>query len=220
MEVYANTTLIIFDCDGVLIDSEILSFKVWAKLLTERNIHIDERYFSEHFLGRSFEHVQTAILRDFSFVVNGELADGFASELKCVFERELRPIEGIEALLSSLSVPYCLATSSSRPRTNMALKATGLDRFFNEKQIFTVSDVARGKPSPDLFLHAAKQYDVTPSQCLVFEDSAPGVEAAKAAKMCWRRFTGGSHINIFSGNNERELANWYDFKREFPSLLS
>lgn len=220
MEVCANTALVIFDCDGVLIDSEILSFNVWAQLLSEHNIHIDERYFSEHFLGRSFEHVQSAILRDFNFAVNGELAEHFAVELKCVFERELRPIEGIEAILSTLSVPYCLATSSSRPRTNMALNATGLDRFFNEKQVFTVSDVTRGKPAPDLFLHAAKQYGVTPSQCLVFEDSAPGVEAAIAAKMCWRRFTGGSHMNKFSGKNERVLANWYDFKMEFPFLFS
>lgn len=212
-------SFVIFDCDGVLIDSENLSMRVWMQLLEARQIHIDQQYFFEHFLGRRFEHVKAVIKQDFKLIVDDSLAQQFACELKQIFEKELKPTDGINEVLTSLNVPYCLATSSSRERTRIALNATGLERYFSEAQIFTAADVARGKPAPDLFLHAANQHGVLPAHCLVIEDSAPGLQAAKAAEMQWLHFVGGSHMLQNAGKRENALANWRDLSGRYPYLI-
>lgn len=214
-----DIAFVIFDCDGVLIDSEVLSMKVWASLLQEHGVHIDQQYFFEHFLGRSFANVQSVILNDFNLVVDSAMASRFADELKTIFEQQLSPTDGIIEILSSLTVPYCLATSSSRERTRIALNATGLNRYFSEAQIFTAADVVHGKPAPDLFLHAAQQNGITPSHCLVIEDSSPGLEAAKAAKMHWLHFVGGSHMLQSAGKRENGLAHWRDLSGRYPYLI-
>jgi len=214
-----DIAFVIFDCDGVLIDSEVLSMKVWASLLHEHGVQIDQQYFFEHFLGRSFEHVQSVILKDFNLVVDSAMASRFADELKTIFEQQLSPTDGIIEVLSSLTVPYCLATSSSRERTRIALSATGLNRYFSEAQIFTAADVARGKPAPDLFLHAAKRNSVSPSHCLVFEDSAPGLQAAKSADMHWLHYVGGTHMSQTAGKRENALAHWRDLNTRYPHLI-
>lgn len=214
-----DIAFVIFDCDGVLIDSEVLSMKVWASLLQEHGAHIDQQYFFEHFLGRSFEHVQSVILKDFNLVVDSAMASRFADELKTIFEQQLSPTDGIIEVLSSLTVPYCLATSSSRERTRIALNATGLNRYFSEAQIFTAADVTRGKPAPDLFLHAAKENNVSPSHCLVFEDSAPGLQAAKTADMHWLHYVGGTHMSQTAGKGGNALAHWRDLNMRYPYLI-
>ena len=214
-----DITFVIFDCDGVLIDSEVLSMKVWARLLSEHGVHIDQQYFFEHFLGRSFEHVQSVIFKDFNIAVDEAMARRFAGELKTIFEQQLSPTDGIIDVLSSLTVPYCLATSSSRERTRIALNATGLNCYFSEAQIFTAADVAHGKPAPDLFLHAARENSVPPSHCLVFEDSAPGLQAAKAAEMHWLHYVGGTHMSQTAGKQDTALANWRDLNKRYPDLI-
>ena len=214
-----DIALVIFDCDGVLIDSEVLSMKVWAGLLQEHGVHIDQQYFFEHFLGRSFEHVQSVILKDFNLAVDTAMANRFADELKTTFEQQLSPTDGINEVLSSLKVPYCLATSSSRERTRIALNATGLNRYFSEAQIFTAADVTHGKPAPDLFLYAAKQQGISPSHCLVIEDSAPGLQAAKAAEMHCLHYVGGAHMSQTAGKGENPLAHWRVFNTHYPYLI-
>lgn len=210
---------VIFDCDGVLIDSEVLSMQVWIRLLAEYQITIDQQYFFQHFLGRSFQHVQSVLLEDFNLLIDDVLTDRFATELKYTFEQQLKPTEGIVEVLTSLSVPYCLATSSSRPRTKTALQATGLNHYFSEKQIFTASEVQRGKPAPDLFLHAASSLGFKAPHCLVIEDSGPGIQAAKAANMSWLHYIGGSHLQQNAGNNSKALAHWREFSNHFPYLV-
>ncbi|MAX45080.1 MAG: HAD family hydrolase [Alteromonadaceae bacterium] len=214
-----DIAFVIFDFDGVLIDSEVLSMKVWASLLQEHDVHIDQQYFFEHFLGRSFEHVQSVIFKDFNLVVDSAMANRFAGELKTIFEQQLSPTDGIIEVLSTLTVPYCLATSSSRERTRIAMSTTGLNRYFSEAQIFTAADVARGKPAPDLFLHAAQQNGIPPSHCLVIEDSSPGLEAAKAAKMHCLHYVGGAHMAQTAGKRENALAHWRAFDARYPYLI-
>lgn len=214
-----NIAFVIFDCDGVLIDSEVLSMSIWSNLLAEFNVHFDQQYFFENFLGRSFEYVQSVILKDFKVTVDACMAKQFANELKQVFEMKLQPTEGITDVLSSLNVPYCLATSSSRERTDIALSTTGLHRFFHKNQIFTAADVSRGKPAPDLFIHASKSNGVAPSHCLVIEDSGPGLQAAKAAEMRWNHYVGGTHMIQTTGKRENALAHWRDFKVKYPYLM-
>jgi HAD superfamily hydrolase (TIGR01509 family) len=210
---------IIFDCDGVLIDSEMLSLQVWITLLAEYHISIDSHYFSENFLGRSFEHVKSVIDHDFNFTMTQALRDEFALRLKQAFTQDLQTTPHIESILSRLTVPYSLATSSSRPRTKIALNVTGLDRYFSEAQIFTASDVKHGKPAPDLFLHTATSCHVLPQHCLVIEDSQPGIQAAQAAHMQWRHYSGGSHLKQSTGNPKNSLADWRDFPNSFPQLV-
>ena len=211
--------LVIFDCDGVLIDSEVLSLQVWVQLLAARGIYIDSAYFASHFLGRSMEHVKAKILHDFELEVTDALTDEFAHELQMIFAKKLTVTPHITALLESLRVPYVLATSSSPARTEMALSTSGLNRYFSKPQIFTASMVARGKPAPDLFLHAASCYQTAPSSWLVLEDSAPGLAAAKAAGMHFRHYVGGSHLTHVGQQGEDTLVDWRDFAVQFSEIM-
>lgn len=214
-----NIELVIFDCDGVLIDSEVLSLQVWIEMLAARGIQIDSAYFARHFLGRSMEHVKAKVLDDFGLEITHQLAEEFADRLQKIFAEKLTVTPHIEALLQSLTVPYVLATSSSPARTRMALSVSGLDRYFTEQQIFTASMVEHGKPAPDLFLHAASNYQTSSSSCLVLEDSAPGLAAAKAAGMQFRHYIGGSHLSHMEQSDQDTLADWRDFAVQFPEIL-
>lgn len=215
----ASISMVIFDCDGVLIDSEVLSMQVWQHLLAKQNISLETAFFQQHFLGRSFGHVKDMLAEQFQLTVTEQIKADFDEKLKIAFTERLQPVSGVEAVLSNLSVPYALATSSSRTRTSVALAATGLNRYFSEPQIFTAGDVARGKPAPDLFLHVAASAGQAPAHCLVIEDSAPGLQAAVSAGMHWRHFTGGSHLQQTDGKPSETLANWHDFKAQFPELI-
>ena len=186
--------LIIFDCDGVLIDSEIISAETLIRLLKELGPAIDLRTVQENFLGRSFPTIAAFIRRMFDL----DLPPNFEAEYRRVllqdFAENLLPTPGIVEVLESLTLPVCVATSSSPERAAESLRITELDRFFPGR-VFTASQVANGKPAPDLFLHAARTQGVAPHRCLVVEDSAPGIEAARAAGMPVLRYIGGSHFD-------------------------
>lgn len=185
--------LIIFDCDGVLIDSEILSADVLIDLLAEQSHYLTRDNVREKFLGRSFPTVAKSLRDDLGV----SLPDGFEmtyrNRLLARFEKELVPTTGVAEVLSQLDVPFCLATSSSPPRLEQSLKLTHLTAFFGHR-CFTASMVANGKPAPDLFLHAAVTMKVPPARCLVVEDSLPGVQAALAAGMAVAVYRGGQHM--------------------------
>lgn len=188
-----NIKLIIFDCDGVLIDSEIISATVLIEKLRELRVDIDFQYVQRHFLGYSFKSVREKVFDNFH--VN--LPKSFEAEYRTVlleqFRCELQPTDGVQALLSGLQLQFCLATSSSPERTAEALRISGLEDFFTAK-IFTAEDVSQGKPAPDLFLYAATKMGVAPSECLVIEDSHAGVTAAISAGMQVAHYTGGRHL--------------------------
>ena len=167
-----NIDLVIFDCDGVLIDSEVLSMQAWNSVLANYDIALTKQYFIENFLGKSMEHVRSKIEEDFALSLTPSLEGEFHTLLFHAFERHLTATSGIIDVLSSLRVPFCVATSSSPERTEKALKSTGLITYFNDR-IFTRSLVSRGKPAPDLFLYAANALNCSPRTCLVIEDSQP-----------------------------------------------
>ncbi|MDF2369627.1 MAG: HAD family hydrolase [Rhizobiaceae bacterium] len=185
--------LVIFDCDGVLIDSEILSAQTLIGLLADLGITIDLDHVQKHFLGRSFPTVAALIREQFSTVLPQGFEQTYRSELLVRFEEGLLPTPGIEQVLTELAVPACVATSSSPERANKSMQISGLARYFDQK-IYTASLVARGKPAPDLFLHVAKCEGVLPQNCLVIEDSQPGLEAARAAGMIVWHYRGASHL--------------------------
>lgn len=187
--------LVIFDCDGVLVDSEVISCASLADQLTAAGLPTSHEEVMARFLGRS----TAAIAEDFRARTGSELPEEFLPRFRLDvaerMRRELLPIPDIQGVLEglrSLGLPFCVASSSERPRLDLALTLTGLIDFFDAR-IFNAAMVARGKPAPDLFLHAAQTLGADPARCLVIEDSPAGVLAGKAAGMTVWGFTGGSH---------------------------
>ena len=186
------TELVIFDCDGVLIDSEIISANMLVAELAGLGVRIDLAYVARHFLGRSYPTVMQQIRREFGLDLPPEFEDQYRQRLMAAFEAGLRVMPDVKAVLETLALPYCVATSSSPMRARRSLEIAGLSAL--TKRLFTSTMVARGKPAPDLFLHAAATMGAHPAQCLVIEDSLNGVRAARAAGMPVWRFVGGSHL--------------------------
>jgi HAD superfamily hydrolase (TIGR01509 family) len=185
--------LIIFDCDGVLIDSEAISARMLIAELGRLGVVIDLPYVARHFLGRSYPTVMETIRRDFRLDLPPSFEEAYRARLLAAFERELTAMPHVQHTLESLSLPYCIATSSSPRRATYSLRLAGLEHLAGGG-LFTASMVERGKPAPDLFLHVAREMGVAPADCLVIEDSLTGVRAALAAGMEVWRFVGGSHL--------------------------
>lgn len=180
--------LIIFDCDGVLVDSERLAVRTEAEILTSLGWPLSEADIVERFVGRSAAYMHQEIERQLGRDIDWELE--FESRSRSVFERELAPVPGVVAALDQIPTPVCVASSGTHERMRFTLGLTGLyDRF--EGRIFSVDEVANGKPAPDIFLHAATRMEATPQRCAVIEDSASGVTAGLAAGMAVFAFSGG-----------------------------
>ena len=175
------TELVIFDCDGVLIDSEVISANMLIAELKGYGVEMDMAFVSRHFLGRSYP----AVLK--------EVREQFGVQLPDQFEADYRRRLLATGVIARLGLPYALATSSSPERVTQSLRLTGLDALFG-RNVYTASMVTRGKPAPDLFLHVAQQMGVDPARCLVLEDSLNGLRAGLAAGMEVWRFIGGTHL--------------------------
>ncbi|MES2143092.1 MAG: HAD family hydrolase [Pseudomonadota bacterium] len=185
--------MVIFDCDGVLIDSEIISARLLIAELADLGVRVDLEYVARNFLGRSYPTVMAQIRRDFSLDLPASFEDGYRARLLAAFERELAVMPGAAGVLDRLALPRCVATSSSPRRAEQSLRITGLWPQV-VGSVFTASEVANGKPAPDLFLYAAARMGAEPARCLVIEDSLTGIRAARAAGMEVWRFLGGSHL--------------------------
>ena len=185
--------LIIFDCDGVLVDSEVISAKILVQELAKINIAVSEQHVFERFVGRSLADVAESLQMPISSDIFDKFNMAYHTSLLDAFSRELKGMAGVRNVISQLDVPYCVATSSGRRRTLNSLRLSDLASLFGEN-VFTASQVNNGKPAPDLFLFAARKMGVAPESCLVIEDSLAGVQAAQAAQMRVWRFTGGSHF--------------------------
>jgi HAD superfamily hydrolase (TIGR01509 family) len=184
--------LLIFDCDGVLIDSELIACRVVAETLTAAGYPLETRDILE-FVGKSSRDMYARLAARFGRSLPDDLDAGLGRHLRQAFAAELQPMAGADALLRGLGgVRRCVASSSGPERIRHSLGCTGLLAHFGA-DLFSASMVARGKPAPDLFLHAASVLGVPPASCLVIEDSVPGIEAAVAAGMAPIGFTGGAH---------------------------
>ena len=186
-------SLVIFDCDGVLVDSEYLSAQVLVETFAEIGVSIDLPFVYTHFLGHSFSSVAAKFAKLHGTGVTDSFETDYRANLLRRFSGELKPMPGVIAVLDSLAVPYCVATGSSPLRVTRSLELTGLSARVKDR-VFTTSMVTRGKPAPDIFLHVARKMAVSPQECLVIEDSASGIEAAKAAGMAVWQFAGGCHF--------------------------
>ena len=205
--------LIIFDCDGVLIDSEVISARALIIDLARHGVVVDRPFVARHFLGRSFPMVRAHIREHLEVQLPDGFEDEYRARLFAGFEAELAAMAGAAEVLAALKVPFCLATSSSPIRLARSLEIVGFTHVFAGRS-FTASEVAHGKPAPDLFLHAASQMGVDPSNCAVMEDSPTGLAAGLAAGMQVWRFTGGSHMS----GADLELPNELQPHRSFASF--
>lgn len=185
--------LVIFDCDGVLIDSEIISAQMLVDELSVLGVKIDLAYVARHFLGRSYPTVMQQIRQEFGLDLPPAFEEQYRNRLLEAFETRLTIMPGVREVLERLHLPFCIATSSSPRRARRSLEIVGLSHLIGP-QLLTSTMVANGKPAPDLFLLAATNHGVDPSRCLVIEDSLNGVRAALAAGMTVWRFVGGSHL--------------------------
>jgi HAD superfamily hydrolase (TIGR01509 family) len=182
--------LVIFDCDGVLVDSERLAVRVEAAVLAELGWPLSQAEVIERFMGRSQAFMVQAILER----LGDRLPDGWQQRLdrgyRAAFDAELTPVDGVVEALDRIATPTCVASGGSHETLRHTLGLTGLYERF-QGRIFSASEVAEGKPAPDLFLHAAARMGAEPAACAVVEDSRYGVEAARAAGMLAFGYTGG-----------------------------
>ncbi|WP_086695314.1 HAD family hydrolase [Streptomyces recifensis] len=184
--------LILFDNDGVLVDSEPISNRHLAAYLTELGHPTTYEESIRDYMGSAMHRVHDIVLERTGERLPADFDDVFHARVFAAFEEELRPVAGVEGVLEKLTadgVPYCVASSGSHERIRVGHRVTGLDRWFDDDRIFSSQDVGRGKPAPDLFLYAAERMGVAPERCLVVEDSPLGVRAARAAGMDVYGFT-------------------------------
>ncbi|WP_377290349.1 HAD family hydrolase [Rhizobium sp. SG2393] len=192
--------LVIFDCDGVLVDSEPISMDVMLSVLSEAGVEMTTEEATHRFLGRSMKTITTILHDEFGLRADEAMLEAMRARLYDRFRAELQPVEGIAEAIDGLDVPHCVASSSQPERIRLSLGVTGLlDRF--EPNIFSATMVEHGKPAPDLFLHASRAMGVAPSDCIVIEDSPAGIVAARAAGMRVFAFAGAGH-----SRNDRHRA--------------
>jgi len=189
---YRPPSLVIFDCDGVLVDSEIISIGVLLDLVLKAGGAVTEKQAYQLFLGRSMAAVREVLRQEFELDLTDTQLAEMRADLMQRFRTQLRPVPGMAETLARLGIARCVASSGSLDRIRLSLGLTGLLEML-EPHLYSATMVRRGKPAPDLFLHAARAMGVAAADCLVIEDSPAGIDAAHSAGMRVFAFTGGSH---------------------------
>jgi HAD superfamily hydrolase (TIGR01509 family) len=184
--------LVIFDCDGVLVDSELLSTKAIHAVLAGEGIDVPLDAVT-CCIGMKQADILDSVAERMQISISPSVAQNIWPATRALFQESLSCTKGLREFLDGLQLPRCVASSSSHERIAFSLSLTGLAPYFRPGAIFSSSDVARGKPAPDLFLHAAARMGVEPARCLVIEDSRFGVLGSIAAGMRVIGFAGGSH---------------------------
>ena len=214
----ADIDLIIFDCDGVLVDSESISVRVGTGVLAELGWSLTEEEFADRFVGCSTEHFRREVAAGLGQVVESDWEARFGARYRAAFEADLQAVPGVAPVLDWLGergIPFCVASNSDHAHVEHVLSLTGLHRRFSGR-VFSAADVRAGKPAPDLFLHAARSLGATPERTVVVEDSPFGVRAALAAGMRCVGYGGG----LTPGHRlAAEGARVFDAMDELASLL-
>jgi HAD superfamily hydrolase (TIGR01509 family) len=214
--------LIIFDCDGVLVDSEPISIAVLREVIEAAGGDVDEATAYDLFLGRSMASISHTLDERFGLSFTEEHLAQIRSLLFARFRAELKAIEGIHDVLAALTQPRCVASSSKPERIRLSLEVTGILELV-EPHIYSATMVANGKPAPDLFLHAAREMGAEPARCIVIEDSPAGIVAARRAGMRVFAFAGGSHAGrsgLRAAFAKLEPDRVFDDMRRLPDLIA
>lgn len=213
--------LVIFDCDGVLVDSEVISCRVHATVLTRHGYPITSDQVFSRFLGRSTRQANLEVEAELGRSLPEHYHTDLQDELFRGFAADLRAVPYIHDALDAISLPVCVASSGSHQRMRVSLGHTGLYQKF-APNIFSASEVSNGKPAPDLFLHAAERMKTPPARCVVIEDSVSGIAGARAAGMAVLGFHGGSHCrDDYAGTLKAAGAHeTFDDMRQLPGLIA
>jgi HAD superfamily hydrolase (TIGR01509 family) len=214
--------LVIFDCDGVLVDSEPLAAEAYERVYAKHGMSGVGADIIAQCIGMKQADIIVKIRELTGHQFPDHAHDDIWAETKRLFTEKLAETEGLRHFLEGLPVARCVASSSSLERIHHSLGITGLAPFFGEA-IFSSSMVKRGKPAPDIFLHAAEKMGADPSRCIVIEDSPLGVEGAVAAGMTALGYTGGGHT--YAGHGDRlkshgaaaACADWNAVRRELAA---
>jgi HAD superfamily hydrolase (TIGR01509 family) len=210
-----DVDLVIFDCDGVLVDSEVLAIEVDRRILAEFGWHLSTEEVVERFMGTSASAFTAGLEEHLGRTLAPDWDAQYLPWFTEAFESSLRAVDGIEEALDAITAQTCVASSGSHDRMRTTLGLTGLyDRF--EGRIFSASEVEHGKPAPDLFLHAAERMGVDPARCVVVEDSKYGARGARAAGMRVFGYAGGLTPAEWLRD---EGATVFTSMRDLPGLL-
>lgn len=178
-----NQPLLVFDCDGVLVDSEPISNSIFQQMILQLGVSLSLQQTIDTFVGRTMNACKEILESQFQATVPPDFLEQFDAKCFAAFQRELKPVAGVQELLHHVhSIPRCVASSGSYQKINTTLTITNLLQEF-QPNIFSATEVARSKPAPDIFLFAAQKMNTLPSNCIVIEDSPLGVEGALAAGM-------------------------------------
>ncbi|MFI8438569.1 HAD family hydrolase [Streptomyces sp. NPDC079020] len=210
--------LVIFDNDGVLVDSEPISNTILAGYLTELGHPTSYEESLRDYMGAAVHRVHDLVTERTGEKLPADFDETLHARIFAAFRRELVAVDGVQELLGTLvadGVDYCVASSSSHERIRVGHRAAGLDQWFEEEWIFSSEDVGRGKPAPDLFLYAAERMGVAPERCVVIEDSPLGVEAARAAGMDVYGFTSMMPADRLNG-----VTGYFSDMAQLPELLA
>ena len=174
--------LIIFDCDGVLVDSEGITTQVFIDMLAEAGVDITLEEVMNQYVGMPMPDGLALLAKQYGFTPPADFVERFYRNSMVVLADQLQPVPGIKTVIGQLQLPFCVASNSRVEKVRAMLSITGLLASF-EGNIFTACQVKNPKPAPDVYLYAAKVFNTDPSDCLVIEDTPVGVSAAKAAGM-------------------------------------
>jgi HAD superfamily hydrolase (TIGR01509 family) len=212
--------LIIFDCDGVLVDSEVISCRAHAEVLTRHGYPISVEQVFDRFLGRSSRQAHLEVEAELGRSLPDDFHTQLQDELFQSFAATLEAIPHIDQALAAIAQPVCVASSGSQQRMRVSLGRAGLYNKF-APHIFSAAQVEHGKPAPDLFLFAASQMATSPERCLVIEDSMAGIAGARAAGMTVFGFHGGSQCRPDYGDTLRAAGATvtFDDMRQLPELI-
>src|ERR1700728_4845893 len=208
--------LVIFDCDGVLVDSELITNRVFAQMLNEMGIAVTLDDMFEQFVGRSMPQCLEIITKKLGHPVPQQFVVEYQTRSAAALRSELKSVPDIETVLATMRIPYCVASSGTHEKMNTTLGVTGLLPRFRGK-MYSVTEVAQSKPFPDVFLHAARQHGVKPADCAVIEDTPTGVRAGVAAGMTVFGYCAltPKHRLIEAGAHQT-----FERMRELPGLIS
>ena len=217
----SGTDLIIFDFDGVLVDSETMGCQIWSDVFARHGMTVSAQDIMDKYTGKTGTLICSLIEKEYGY----HIPDGFLDEVnettEAVMAKELKTVDGVSETMPKLSVPVCIASGSRPKRLNLCLDVTGLRRYFPDEAVFSSHFVKNGKPAPDLFFYAAEKMNVPAGNCLVIEDSTAGIIGAKAAGMRSFGFVGASHCTPERGRQllESGAELLFDDFTKLPDLL-
>lgn len=218
------TNLIIFDCDGVLIDSEIVVCRLVSEAMTGMGHELTLEDVIRRFAGRPEPEMIAEIERDWGRPVPPEYFTRMRSSIAEAYATELRAVDGVPEVLQRIQIPVCVASSSYPEKLKMGLEAVGLYRRF-APNLVSAKFVARGKPAPDVFIYAAGWMKTPIAECLVIEDSVPGVQSARAAGLRVFGFVGGSHCppehadRLLEAGAELVMSDLHELQTHLPEAF-